>query len=796
MESHVRKDAKREARQSKRVAGVILATFIGFFSQICGAQESSDPPGVQLRVYHIGNSLTRNLPLERLQQLFESVGGSYDYGMQLGGGLRLHQHLVKRNHSGGPGSGKFNTREPYGEYDQGLSNFRFDALVLQPYQEELDAEPRVTSTAPYFTAGSIQAAGAFIEYARGQTVPGDDHWDRQHANVGHIATDRIYIYATWPRVESILAEEGEKTFAAYWNAEYDGGVHACRHYFQSLVEALNAGYPQLPVPVRMIPAGEVFARLDQMIRRRELPGLEDFFERNHAYYERARGSDSPFSPASFQPEQGVLNFYADGVHMNDQPHNGADSGTIGSYVAALTVFATLSGRSPVGMTSAPYEMFDPQADAELIHTLQTVVWETVNGHPYTGVKASWPETSHGRNTLESKVVGYELPDPLLDKNGERIENRQAWETHRRDEILQDFRDLMYGHTPELSSQLKATVEAVHEDAVAGLATRTQVTLQIANDPDAPRIQLMLYLPNAYQEPVPVFLGMNFFGNASVERDPAIPLPQGWMRSSPLGVVDHRATEELRGMNSHRWPLELILKRGFGVATFYYGDVEPDHQEGWREGIRGYALGVAGRKSQRPSEWGALGAWAWGLSRALDYLERYPGVAADRVAVFGHSRLGKAALWAGAQDRRFALVISNNSGEGGAALARRNFGENIAYSVAHASWRYCDRFRGFVGLADELPFDQHMLLALISPRPLYVCSASEDLLADPQGEFLSCVHAEPVYALYDLHGLGATQWPPPGQPLGKHIAYHLRAGEHAITAYDWQQFIQFADRHLR
>ncbi len=193
---------------------------------------------------------------------------------------------------------------------------------------------------------------------------------------------------------------------------------------------------------------------------------------------------------------------------------------------------------------------------------------------------------------------------------------------------------------------------------------------------------------------------------------------------------------------------------------------------------------------------AIGVWAWGLSRALDYLERHPGVAADRVAVFGHSRLGKAALWAGAQDPRFALVVSNNSGEGGAALARRNFGENIAYSVAHASWRYCDRFRGFVGLADALPFDQHMLLALIAPRPLYVCSARQDLLADPQGEFLSCVHAEPVYALYDLRGLGTSIWPAPGKPVGDRIGYHVREGDHAITAYDWQQFIEFADRHLR
>jgi hypothetical protein len=232
-----------------------------------------------------------------------------------------------------------------------------------------------------------------------------------------------------------------------------------------------------------------------------------------------------------------------------------------------------------------------------------------------------------------------------------------------------------------------------------------------------------------------------------------------------------------------------------VATFYYGDVEPDHIEGWRDGIRGYALKLAGRTERAPDEWGALGAWAWGLCRALDYLETNPAVDADRVVVFGHSRLGKTALWAGAQDQRFALVISNNSGEGGASLARRNFGENIAFSIDHASWRYCGRFRDFIDREDELPFDQHMLLGLIAPRPVYVSSATEDQLADPKGEFLTTVHAEPIYRLFGLRGVDTTQWPQPDKPVGSTIGYHLRTGRHAITAYDWQQFLNFADRHL-
>lgn len=415
----------------------------------------------------------------------------------------------------------------------------------------------------------------------------------------------------------------------------------------------------------------------------------------------------------------------------------------------------------------------------------------------TSVGLADSPTSHGRNYDESKVGSYELPDPLIMADGRPVRDTRQWQTSRRPEILRAFRDLMYGHTPDLPVRVSPHVTHTRADAVGGLATRSLISLRLLDDAAAPRIHLMLYLPNGVKEPVPVFLGLSFHGNASVEDDPQIPLPGGWMRPtrSPA-VVDHRATEALRGMNAGRWPLALALRRGYGVATFYYGDVEPDHLEGWRDGIRGYALRREGRSERGPGEWGALGAWAWGLSRALDYLETNPAVDAQRVVVFGHSRLGKAALWAGAQDPRFAVVISNNSGEGGASLARRNFGENIAFSIAHASWRYCDRFREFIDREDDLPFDQHMLLALVAPRPLYIASATEDGLADPKGEFLSAVHAEPVYNLFGLQGLATSQWPPPDTPLGNTVGYHLRSGEHDITAYDWTLYLDFADRHLR
>jgi (4-O-methyl)-D-glucuronate---lignin esterase len=407
-------------------------------------------------------------------------------------------------------------------------------------------------------------------------------------------------------------------------------------------------------------------------------------------------------------------------------------------------------------------------------------------------------TSHGRNYDEAKVDSYTLPDPLVGKDGRRVTDVESWALARRNEILQDFRDLMYGHTPELPVNLRSEVVGIRKDAVGGLATRTLVRLRFFDDPAAPSIDLMLYVPNAAAKPVPVFLGLSFYGNPSVEKDPSIPLPKGWMRPHRTAgvVVDNRATESSRGISSHRWPLEIVLRRGYGVATFDSGDVEPDHMEGWRDGIRGYALKLAGKTEHAVEDWGMLGAWAWGLSRALDYLEIDPAVDGSRVAVFGHSRMGKAALWAGAQDERFAFVISNDSGEGGASLARRNFGENIAYSVGHASWRYCERFPEYIGRAKELPFDQHMLLALVAPRPLYVCSATEDGLADPKGEFLSALNAEPAYRLYGLRGVDVTDWPPPEKPVGQSIGYHLRTGGHDITPYDWGQFVAFADRHLR
>jgi len=388
-----------------------------------------------------------------------------------------------------------------------------------------------------------------------------------------------------------------------------------------------------------------------------------------------------------------------------------------------------------------------------------------------------------------------LPDLLVTSGGIPVESAEAWERIRRKEILELFRDHVYGRVPDREAEIHFEEAVPATDALGGLAVRKEVDVVVSLDGDTLTMGLLLYLPAARSGPVPVFLGLNFYGNHTIHPDEGIRITDSWMENNKaFGITENRATPESRGVRAHRWPVEMILSRGYGLATMCYHDIDPDFDDGFRNGIHAI-LGPepAGRDS---ADWGAIAAWARGLSAAMDYLETDPSVDPGRVAVIGHSRLGKAALWAGAQDERFSLVVSNNSGCGGAALSRRAFGERVAdINTTFPHW-FAARFHAYNDREAALPVDQHMLLALIAPRPLYVASAENDDWADPPGEYLSLYHAGEVYSLYGEKILKVQALPAVDRPVrsGK-LGYHIRSGDHDLTVYDWEQYLDFADLHM-
>ena len=367
-----------------------------------------------------------------------------------------------------------------------------------------------------------------------------------------------------------------------------------------------------------------------------------------------------------------------------------------------------------------------------------------------------------------------------------ISSLRQWERVHRPAIYDFFEKEVYGRIPE--KQVPIRYELLSEgEALGGKAVRREVAMHIEGM--ATPVPILMYIPAAAEGAVPAFLGMNFKGNHQINPDPEITISVNAPKGEELG------SDPERGAATSRWPLELLMDNGYALVTIYRGDVDPDFDDGFQNGVHPLFY-AEGQSSPAAEEWGTIGAWAWSLSRVMDYLETDKDIDAERVAVIGHSRLGKTSLWAGATDPRFAIVISNDSGCGGAALSMRKHGETVEVINKNFPHWFCDNYNKYSNNEEALMVDQQGLLALIAPRPLYVASAVEDDWADPEGEYLSALYASPVYELYGKKGL-ASPMPAVDSPMMEgDVAYHIRKGGHDINLYDWTQYVKFADKYFK
>lgn len=385
------------------------------------------------------------------------------------------------------------------------------------------------------------------------------------------------------------------------------------------------------------------------------------------------------------------------------------------------------------------------------------------------------------NYTEANVGTYTLPDPLTMVNGKPVRDAKTWTAQRRPEIVRLFEESQFGHAPGRPADMSFDIFDKGTPAFDGKAIRRQITIYFTKDKTGPKLDLLLYLPAAAQKPSPVLLNVSFSANSSSVDEPGVKQGEIW-------GPDKKKVPAAQGRSFGRLPVARLIAAGFGVATFYYGDVDPDFLGGIPYGIR----------ALYPTyDWGAIAAWAWGMSRALDYLETDSGVDAKRVAITGVSRLGKTVMWAGASDPRFALVIASCSGEGGAALSRRNYGETIAHLVAPGRYPYqfSANYAKWAQHPDQSPVDANMLVALIAPRPLLLQTGNTDKWSDPKGEFLAALAAAPVYKLFGKQGLDTDQVPPAGKAILHDIGYEMHDGGHGMVPSDWDVYLEFLKMHL-
>jgi len=380
-------------------------------------------------------------------------------------------------------------------------------------------------------------------------------------------------------------------------------------------------------------------------------------------------------------------------------------------------------------------------------------------------------TGHVSNYDEAKVAPYTLPDPLVMANGQRVTTAQTWRTKRRPEILKLYETEIYGHIPANTPKVAWEVVDTDPAAKGNTAIMRKLVGRMGTGSNAPTITVMIYTPSKAGARVPLILLLNFGGGPPV---------QG--RGGVNAFADPPVAAD-------------ILARGWGYAMVGYNDIQPDRLNTFNQGVIGTTL-KPGQDHPGPDEWGTIGAWAWGVSRIIDFFETDKLVDAKKIAVHGHSRLGKTALWASALDERIAAVYSSCSGEMGAALARRDWGETVDDMTQNFPFWFDGNFQKYAGHWNEMPVDAHMLIALSAPRPVYITGGTQDQWADPKGEFLAGVAAGPVYRLLGKKDLGATELPPLDTPLTSgDIGWHYHTGGHAATAADWKGFLDFVGKYF-
>ena len=410
----------------------------------------------------------------------------------------------------------------------------------------------------------------------------------------------------------------------------------------------------------------------------------------------------------------------------------------------------------------------PQTPAQAPAASQTNLGSDANGNPLRRAI----KTGHVSNYDEAKVKPYTLPDPLVMTNGQRVRNAATWAT-RRAEIIDLYRNEIYGRVPANTPKVTWTVASTDPSAREGAAISRRIVGQIGTNPESQKINLTIYTPSRITGKVPIILLVNFGGGPARGNAPA---GRGPGTGEPPVAAD-------------------ILARGWGYATVGYQDIQPDRANAWTEGVIGQML-AAGQTQPASNEWGTISAWAWGISRIIDYLETDPSVDAQHIALQGHSRLGKTVLWASALDPRIAATFSSCSGELGASLARRDWGETVDDMAQNYAWQFAGNLQKYVGNWDGMPVDTHMLIALSAPRPVYITGGTTDQWADPKGEFLAAVAAGPVYSLLGKKGLGVTELPPLDTPIiTGDLGWHYHTGGHMATEGDWRAFLAFLEKYF-